>query len=75
MRRDYTDDSDLKYTKKGRTISDPAFLQFNRLCVSLVLKLSLDSQPDQPMAEEKQGRRFGDTDRSFNNALQVSNCY
>ena len=42
----------------------------------LLLKLSPDPcQPNQPKAEEKQGRRFGDTDRSFNNALHVSNCY
>ena len=42
-----------KQTKKAEP-SDPAFLQINRLCVSLLLKFSPDScQANQAKTEEK----------------------
>ena len=47
--------------QKGRAISDPAFLQFNRFCVSLLPELSADScQSNQTESKKQQGGGFGD---------------
>jgi hypothetical protein len=46
--------------KKGRAISDSAFLQLNRFCVSLLLEFSPSSrQTDQTKAEKQHGGGFG----------------
>lgn len=56
-------DYDLKCinNKKGRTISDPAFLRIRSLSVLLLIKFSSDSShSSQSKAEEKDGGWFGD---------------